>query len=514
MSFAFGLVQDTSLSSSLVRSDFLNSSSAPSTPRRKSLPPRNTPRSARFSKHSSLASSSRESLPSLSSSTSSLSSLSSSSSRPKNRRQNTPPALKHALSIFQHVYFSRKWTFQEIILAKAAIICCGDLEMAWSDLSLWYFHYASKLRHSSLLYDSDGSFENILKVRNEIDKGTLTLSHLLMLTRPRLSTKPEDAVYALLGLVPDLVPSLHQTYAETDNSQDESLFRLYLLVFQHCIEKERDLAILSAAGRYKGNVQAENWPGWLPDWRQKLPLRPLVLNAATDLGPESAFDEDEDRPLSPVPRPVGDQQPLYKMHFDPAMLPLSSRRFSMTVSGVRLGCIVTRPLAWPATFLVLDPSTCPDPKRADIANGDQYSQALSSLASSFKPLLQRPLTRNSHSIADDYSANLIRSALKVEVRCSSVRSSAMVETGDWLCAFRGGKTLFAVRPTAEQAVPEPTHIGQRFRKAMRSNAKSTESAVHQSTALKCLYIGECGVHGLDSVEALAIRNTLIEFELG
>ena len=194
MSFAFGLVQETSLSSSLVRSDFLNSSSGPSTPRRKSVTPQSTPRHASLSSYPTRASRSRKSLPNLSSSTSSLTSLSSSSPRPKNRRKDTLPALRHALSIFQHVYFSRKWTFAEIILAKAAIICCGELEMAWSDLSLWYFHYASKLRSSSLLYDSDGSFENILKVRSELDKGTLTMSNLLMLTRPRLSTKPEGKV--------------------------------------------------------------------------------------------------------------------------------------------------------------------------------------------------------------------------------------------------------------------------------------------------------------------------------
>ncbi|KAJ9605767.1 hypothetical protein H2200_009616 [Cladophialophora chaetospira] len=518
MSFAFDLVQETSLSSSLVRSDFLHSSPGPSTPRRKSLTPRNTPRSASLSRHSSRASSSRESLLSLSTSTSSLDSVSSSSSRPKNRRNNTPPALKYALSIFQHVYFSRKWTFQEIILAKAAIICCGDLEMAWSDLSLWYFHYASKLRKSSLLYDSDGSFENILKVRNEIDKGTLTLSNLLILTRPRMSRKPEDAIYALLGLVPDLVPSLNRTFEAAADSQEENLFRLYLEVLQHCIDKEQDLAILSAAGRYKGNVQADNWPGWLPDWRQKLPLRPLILNSPTDLGPESAFDED---PITPSPPTNIDRRPLYKLHFDPAMLPLSSQRLSMVVTGIRLGCIVTRvtqPLSWPNSFLVMDPQA-QDSLRVDqsTVKEERFSHSFTSLAPFATAFMQGAQTKRG-TVDQTYSTKLMQSSLKTGARCDSVRTSAMVETGDWLCAFTGGRVLYAIRPLNEPCTTptdQPDRRGFKRKGLCRGQSvMSTSPGATRRKAVKFLFLGECAVHGLNATDLLETGKETMEFELG
>lgn len=513
MSFAFDLVRETSLSSSLVRSDFLHSSPGPSTPRRRSVTPRSTPRS-RLSRNSSYASSSRESLHSLSSSTSSLNTISSSSSRPRNKRHDTPPALKHALSIFQHVYFSRKWTFQELILAKAAIICCGDLEMAWSDLSLWYFHYASKLRTSSLLYDSDGSFENVLKVRNELDKGTLTLSNLLMLTRPRTSTKPEDAVYALLGLVPDLVPSLQGNFERAQASHEDYLFSLYLEVFRHCIDKERDLAILSAAGRYKGNLQAENWPGWLPDWRQKLPLRPLVLNDRTDLGPEAAFDEDVFDDLEPASQKA-DQPQLYKLHFDPTMLPLSSQRLSMVVKGVRLGCIVARPLTWPGCFFVADTLVqSPLTGVHSDGQGDQFSQPLSTLASSFTAFLQR----SQKTATASYSAQLIRSSLETNTRCSSVRTSAMVETGDWLCAFNGGRVLFAVRPLQEPinlgSNQNPKQGSRRRGKFPGTSFRGPEPACgNTEQVFKCLFLGECAVHRLNPTEILGTEVDLTEFEL-
>ncbi|KIW69836.1 hypothetical protein PV04_02160 [Phialophora macrospora] len=520
MSLAFDLVQETSLSSSLVRSDFLHSSPGPRTPRQKSLPAPNTPRSADRSRRSSRASSARESLLSLPPSTSSLDSLSSSSSRPKNARNNTPPALKYALAIFQHVYFSRKWTFQEIVLAKAAVICCGELEMAWSDLSIWYFHYASKLRSSSLLYDSDGSFENILKVRNELDKGTLTLSNLLMLTRPRLSTKPEDAVYALLGLVPDLVPSLNRTFESIASSGEEDLFRLYLEVFRHCIDKEQDLAILSAAGRYRGNAQAENWPGWLPDWRQKLPLRPLVLNTDAELGPESAFEEEMPLP-SPVPS-ARVKPPLYRLHFDPAMLPLSSRRFSFIVTGARLGCIVTRPLAWPGSFLVADSLAQSALSDGSAVGEERYSQPLASLASSFTTLLRQSRTMRGPTVEQDYSANLIQSSLNTGGRCRAIRTSAMVETGDLLCAFTGGKMLYAIRPLNKGRNSGPDHAVKRGpRRKGKPQSSSTRMAPCSSDGaphrtLKCLYLGECAVRGLNPAALVGNQlneEDMMEFEL-
>lgn len=37
-------------------------------------------------------------------------------------------------TLFERSWFSRKWTFQEIILARKAIVCCGSLELVWDDL--------------------------------------------------------------------------------------------------------------------------------------------------------------------------------------------------------------------------------------------------------------------------------------------------------------------------------------------------------------------------------------------
>ncbi|OAP64072.1 hypothetical protein AYL99_00044 [Fonsecaea erecta] len=514
MSLAFELLQETSVSLSLVRSDFLNSSSAPSTPRTRSLTPRSTSKSPRLPRYPSRASGSRESLSSLSSSTSSLNSLS--SPRPNNRRHNTPPALKYALSIFQHVYFTRKWTFQEIILAKAAIICCGDLEMAWSDLSLWYFHYASKLRSSSLLYDSNGSFENILTVRNELDKGTLKLSKLLMLTRPRTSTKPEDAVYALLGLMPDLLEALKsepniQPPPGTVRSQEENLFYLYLQVFLYCIETEHDLAILSAAGRYRTSAEAK-WPSWLPDWRQSLPLRPLILTDSADLEPDSAFAEDS--PNDVLPGPQAETQPIYKLSHRPG-LPISSisTQASLTLSGVRLGFLVTRALTWPSVFLVADSQA--QSLLSDGPDDNQFTQPIASLAPAFSNKLLKSSQTAYHGLKLSYAASLLQKSLKIGAQCRSVRTSAMVESGDWLCAFRGGNVFYAVRPLDEfpnthQANSSSVRRGRSFGHS-RAPMSSPGSANHQPA--RYLFVGECAVHGLNPSETLAHPDEIMEFEL-
>ena len=326
-----------------------------------------------------------------------------------------------------------------------------------------------------------------------------------------MSTKPEDAVYALLGLVPGLVPSLKRTFEATDSAQEENLFNLYLDVFQYCIEKEQDLAVLSAAGTYKGNKLVENWPAWLPDWRQKLPLRPLVLNQPTDLGPEAAFDDEP--PGTPSPRLRQTQTPLYKMQFDPGMLPLSSRRFSMVVTGLRLGCIVTRPVSWPASFLVTDS------RFQSFAKDDVHSQPLSSFEASFSALIQPSQTHGIPMVEVDYSAKLIRSSLKTGHRCCSIRTSAMVQTGDWLCMFRGGKVLYAVRPLKEISTSPPEDVAQGFRKrgrfGVRSPGCSTSSAdsTSEGKAFKCIFIGECGVHGLNPAASLDQNTDHLQFEL-
>ncbi|KIX04524.1 uncharacterized protein Z518_05394 [Rhinocladiella mackenziei CBS 650.93] len=517
MALAWELLQETTLSSSLVRSDFLQTSTGPVTPQKRSSTPRRASRSSSISKYSRRASSSRESL---SSSTSSLKSIT--PTRPKNKRQDTPPALKHALSIFQHAWFSRKWTFQEIILAKAAIICCGNREMAWSDLTLWYFHYASKLRSSSLLYDSHGSFENIMNVRNELGKGSLKLSNLLMLTRPRMSTKPEDAVYALLGLLPDLAETLKTLSnpagaANATAAQCDALFNLYLAAVKYCLERENDLAILSAAGKYKGNLQAADWPSWLPDWRQQLPLRPIVLVNPTDLGPEPAFDEEMSESTSPATEVVAKDQNIYKLNVSPLHGFPRPTAYSMTVWGVRLGCIVTRPLSWPSTFFVADTiaRSCLGGRNSngDASSSDgSFSQPLASLVSSHQSLSPQTQKATHSKINQGYAANLIQRSLKNSAQCPSVRTSAMIETGDWLCAFHGGRVLYAVRPIQE--LPRPySGAGRRRLHDSSSQARPIFSNGQESESIRCVFLGECAVYGLNPAQATGGLNKMDEFEL-
>lgn len=502
MALAWELLEETTLSSSLARSDFLSSASAPSTPT-----PRRIPSRSCISKYSKRASTSRESL---ASSTSSLSSMT--PTRPKTKRHNTPPSLKYALSIFQHAWFSRKWTFQEIVLANAAIICCGSLEMAWADLTSWYFHYASKLRSSSLLYDSDGSFGNIMNIRNEVNKGQLRLSNLLMLTRPRLSTKPEDAIYAILGLLPELTAHLKAGTRNlgspaNSSSTERILFELYLSAFTYCLEQENDLAVLSAAGIYKANSRADGWPSWLPDWRQQLPLRPLVLTEPTVLGPEAAFDEETFgcSPSSPLLETA--DAPVYKLNLIPSSDPLDPV-CSLIVQGIRLGCVATRPGSWPSTFLIADTIARRQLESRKLSLGKQFSQSVASLTTN-SPKLVKMLHRSK---SQGYSGDLGQSYLDSEVQCESIRTSASVEAGDWLCAFRGGRVLYAIRPVYAD---DPIHQDNDMRHTDPDRMELTRSP--PKAPLKCQFVGECAVHGLYPYDLFEASNangeTLVEFEL-
>ncbi|KIW19344.1 hypothetical protein PV08_03639 [Exophiala spinifera] len=513
MTRAWNVLQETTVSSSLVRSDFLSPSSQTATPQRPSGSRRSSSNSASsVSKYSKRASSSRESL---ASSTSSLNSLT--PKRPTNRRHETPPGLRSVLSIFQHVWFHRKWTFQEIILAKAAIICSGDLEMAWSDLTLWYFHYASKLRSTSILYDSQGFFESIMDVRSELGKGNLRLSNLLMVTRPRLSTKPEDAVYALLGLMPGLVCSLDirrsTSRDDMDRHHHDHIYELYLAAMRDCLEKENDLAILSAAGVYKGNTHPSGWPSWLPDWRQQLPLRPLILTEQHDLGPEAAFDEETFGDATP--KDPSQESPVYEFtlrrrHDNPA----SVLHQHLAVRGIRLGCVVTRTASWPSTFFVADPSALSSlGKTIDQAGEGEFARPLSSLATQTRGSLFQKFSSDT---AQTYSHRLISRSLNSDPRCQPIRTSSMAEAGDWVCALNGGRVLYILRPLSEPDPPDwrqPQRSGRlsnvlRNSTPMTPSPKDAEGSYH-----RCIFIGECSIHGLRPADILGPEPALMSFEL-
>ncbi|KIV95999.1 hypothetical protein PV10_03583 [Exophiala mesophila] len=524
MSVAWELLQQTSLSSSLARSDFLSSSSTSSTSTSTSTKPPRSPRrqssSSSISKHSSRASRFRSSnsREPLSSSVSSANNVT--PTRPKSQRQDTPPSLKSALLIFQHTWFGRKWTFQEIILAKAAIICCGDLEMAWSDLTSWYFHYASKLRGYSLLYDSHGSFETVMNVRNEIGKGNLTLSNLLMLTRPRSSLKAEDAIYALLGLLPDFAQYLTKNQnplavRDSRSSQADALFDLYLQAFRYCLEKENALTVLSAAGKYKGNVEMLDWPSWLPDWRQQLPLRPLILSDSTVLGPESSFD-DETFGTGISNCNHKEESPVYMLKAgSDTPLPYSNQEYTMTVRGIRLGCLAVRPGTWPSIFLIperLASSHIQSPNAAP--GGQKYSRSINELIPFPLPQPQPSPQQNTSS----YAEKLFQKCLKLKATCEPVRTATMVQNGDWLCAFLGGKVLYAVRPLAEAASPRLS-LRDRSRAKMKQNRRKlrmpdVSSPSKAEISLRCTFIGECAMNGLYPSDVLDKNpEHILEFEL-
>lgn len=539
MARAWNVLQETTLTSSLVRSDFLSpSSSASSPPSRSSVTtPQKRPSGSRWSSSSNSsiskyssnkrASSSRESLPyskrasssreSLASSASSLNSLT--PKRPPNRRHDTPPGLRSVLSIFQHVWFHRKWTFQEIILAKAAIICSGDMEMAWSDLTMWYFHYASKLRSTSILYDSQGFFENIMDVRSELGKGSLRLSNLLMVTRPRLSTKPEDAVYALLGLMPDLVDSLDMGLStgcgDVVSSHRDHLYQLYLAALRYCLGRENDLAILSAAGVYKGNTHPNDWPSWLPDWRQQLPLRPLILTEQHELGPEAAFDEETFGGV--VPKDSSQQEPVYEFKCRPPPNDSASvLRQHLAVRGVRLGCVVTRTASWPSTFFVADPVALGSlDKAGEQAGGGEFARALSSLTSRTQE--SRLLHKSAAETSQTYSQNLITQSLKNDSRCQPIRTSSMAETGDWICALKGGRVLYILRPANDPGSPDQRHPQHRGRlsNVLRTSMPVTTASnpEKESSDHRCNFIGECAIHGIRPGDILDPEPRLMSFEL-
>lgn len=359
-----------------------------------------------------------------------------------------------------------------------------------------------------------------MNVRNEIGKDNLTLSNLLMLTRPRSSLKAEDAIYALLGLLPDLAQYLTKNHGplavgDSRSSQADALFDLYLQAFKYCLEKENALTILSAAGRYKGNVDVLDWPSWLPDWRQQLPLRPLILSDSTTLGPESSFD-DETFGISVSNDCQREQTPVYMLNLgSDSPLPYANQEYTMTVKGIRLGCLAVRSGSWPSTFLIPERRPSAPLQSPKTPSGVQkYSRSITELV----PFpLPQPQTSPQQQNAS-YAEKLVQKCLKLKATCEPVRTATMVQNGDWLCAFLGGKVLYAVRPLAEPASPRPS-FRDRSRAKLKQNRRKlrmpgASSPPKAERSLRCTFIGECAMNGLYPCDVLDKNpGHILEFEL-
>jgi Heterokaryon incompatibility protein (HET) len=145
--------------------------------------------------------------------------------------------------VFERPWFSRTWTFQEIVLAKDATIVCGDQRIPFSvcDEACQWIHYhdlqhAVDYLHLTLL-DMSSTQQVLQSGDDTLSKETLRLRSLLSQTRFSEATDPRDKVYGLLGIAKhngSIIPNYEMTKAE-----------VYIQTARALIDEYEHLGILS-----------------------------------------------------------------------------------------------------------------------------------------------------------------------------------------------------------------------------------------------------------------------------
>ena len=186
---------------------------------------------------------------------------------------------------FSLPWWSRVWTFQEVVLGRAVIVLCGLKMLPWNYLR--DFHLLSSTVGSALstiAMDSDdatiaetalstqkgslGARATYKEVYNSLDRwidsNDYRLFALLHLPNEVQATDPLDYVFGLLGLAED------REHFEEFISYSQSPAELYTKIALRWIELDGNLNFLSHSGisQPRKPEMCEKLPSWIPNWAE------------------------------------------------------------------------------------------------------------------------------------------------------------------------------------------------------------------------------------------------------
>jgi hypothetical protein len=187
-------------------------------------------------------------------------------------------------SIFFNPWWQRVWIIQEIVYARDALVLCGARSETWRTVSaaiqaIW--SYCPDLveeveRDMGRKEPKYFIWQRLEHIRREIqeDKRGIKAWDLIRYFRYCQSTRPEDRIYALLGLCTDI----KGTGFEVDyNRSHHDTFTLFT---KHMIETERSLRWLSLAG---SEPVPTAQPSWCPCFDLPAGVVPDTILSSMDL---------------------------------------------------------------------------------------------------------------------------------------------------------------------------------------------------------------------------------------
>jgi hypothetical protein len=155
-----------------------------------------------------------------------------------------------------HSWFSRVWTFQELIVAQKPYVVCGSQWMAWADFR----------RAMPQHWDSAGRQESNISLLKSYDpsrpaarSSSTTLLPLLIATRFREASDSRDKVFALLN-----IPQLQRRPA-IDVDYNASVEEVFARAAAWCVHAEQDLRVLHVAV-WRSQHRRNDMPSWVPNW--------------------------------------------------------------------------------------------------------------------------------------------------------------------------------------------------------------------------------------------------------
>lgn len=200
-------------------------------------------------------------------------------------------------SLLRRPWFTRVWTFQEIVLAKRVQVICGPYELPLNQLNVWFIGFEMYARTTykngtPMAFEGERLLRTIFKARDlhrdplkytaeekRLWCGLMSLLHDL---RDHKATDPRDKIFAFLGVAVDtkdnatrtLTADYHQTPAEVYTMTARWLLRVHKsLAFLALVEKKDKPDLVS----------------WVPDFRYRDPLNFLYQPDSPDRGEESEY---------------------------------------------------------------------------------------------------------------------------------------------------------------------------------------------------------------------------------
>lgn len=172
-------------------------------------------------------------------------------------------------ALLQRSWFSRAWTYQEILCARKATLSCGRLDLDYEILfnfaiiwnidpvylrALTLARARQALQHIAVCWIQREAYRN--------GSPHLTFVGLVHSGRYRDSTDPRDKIYSLLGIAsqPEPLP-----YAPSYIISTEELYRDFAI---HIIRQRNDLEVFKFC-HFKREEIAQS--SWVPDWRTECP---------------------------------------------------------------------------------------------------------------------------------------------------------------------------------------------------------------------------------------------------